>query len=107
MSLKAATDCLRATLATAQEERAQRPDLVNGPDGPECEWTAYERTRMHDTVNAIRAERGLPALPVDDIVRVERLAVGHSDYSLKFAFYCAELAEPGAGLVRPDEETTR
>lgn len=92
-SLKAATDCLRATLAAAQGERDQRPDLVNGPDGPECEWASYERTRMHETVNAIRAERGLPAVPVEDILRVERQAVGHSDYSLKFAFYCAELAE--------------
>jgi len=91
--LKAATNVLRATLAIAQEERPQRPDLVDGPDGPECEWAAYERARMHETVNAIRAERGLPAVSVEDVVRVERLAVGHSDYSSKFAFYCAELAE--------------
>lgn len=107
MSLKTATDCLRATLATAQEERHRHPDLVDGPDGPECEWAAYERARMHETVNAIRAERGLPAVSVDDVVRVERLAVGHSDYSLKFAFYCAELAEQhSAGPARPGEEAT-
>lgn len=91
-SLKAATDVLRATLDKAQEQRDQRPDLVDGPDGPECEWAAYERTRMHEKVNEIRAERGLPVIPVEDVVRVERLAVGHSDYSRKFAFYCAELA---------------
>lgn len=105
-SLKAATDCLFAALAAAQEERAKRFGLVDGPDGPECEWAAYERARMHETVNEIRAERGLPALPVEDVVRVERLAVGHSDYSRKFAFYCAELTDPSAGLVRPDEEQT-
>jgi hypothetical protein len=92
-TLKAATDCLRAALAAAQAEREKRSNLVDGPDGPECEWAAYERARMHETVNALRSERGLPAVPVEDIVRVERLAVGHSDYSLKFAFYCAELAE--------------
>ncbi|MFF8932398.1 hypothetical protein ACF1AO_34610 [Streptomyces longwoodensis] len=92
-SLKAAADCLRATLAGAQEQREQRPDVVEGPDGPECEWAAYERIRMHEKVNEIRAERGLPAVPAEDILRVERQAVGHSDYSLKFAFYCAELAE--------------
>jgi hypothetical protein len=91
-TLKAATDVLRATLATAQEERPQRPDLVDGPDGPECEWAVYERSRMHEAVNAIRAERGLTPLPVEEIARVERLAVGHSDYSSKFAYYCAELA---------------
>lgn len=107
MSLKAATDCLRATLAAAQAERDERPDLVDGPDGPECEWAAYERARMHETVNAIRAERGLLPVPVEDVVRVERLAVGHSDYSLKFAFYCAELAEQQcAGPVGSEEKTT-
>jgi hypothetical protein len=91
--LKATTDVLRATLAATQEERDRRPDLVEGPDGPECEWAAYERARMHETVNAIRSDRSLPPVSVDDIVRVERLAVGHSDYSSKFALYCAELAE--------------
>jgi hypothetical protein len=91
-SLKAATDCLRATLTSAQAERDQRPALVDGPDGPECEWAAYERTRMHEKVNEIRANRGLSAITVEDILRVERQAVGHSDYTLKFAFYCAELA---------------
>lgn len=104
MSLKAATDCLRAVLSAAQEQREQRPDLVDGPDGPECEWAAFERGRMHEAVNVIRAERALPAVPVEDVARVERLAVGHSDYSLKFAFYCAELAS--AGPARPNEEPT-
>lgn len=91
--LKSTIDVLRATLASAQEERPQRPDLINGPDGPECEWAVYERARMYETVNAIRAERGLAPVPVEDVTRVERLAVGHSDYSRKFALYCAELAE--------------
>ena len=92
-SLKAATDCLRATLAAAQAEHDQRPDLVDGPDGPECEWAAYERALMHEKVNEIRSARGLPAVPVEDILHVERQAVGHSDYSRKFAFYCAEIAQ--------------
>lgn len=92
-SLKAATDVLAAVLARAQQERHQRPDLVDGPDGPECEWAASERDRMHETVNQIRAERGLPTVALDDIVRAERMAVGHSDYSRKYALYCAELAE--------------
>lgn len=92
-SLKTATDVLRATLAAAQEQREQRPDLVDGPDGPECGWAAYERARMHEAVNALRADQGKLAVPVEDILRAERLAVGHSDYSRKFAFYCAEIAE--------------
>lgn len=106
MSLKAATDCLRATLAAAQAERDQRPELVDGPDGPECKWAAFERARMHEAVNAIRAERGLSALPLDAVVRVEQLAVGHSDYSLKFAFYCAELAEQQSAGPAGSKETS-
>lgn len=91
-SLRASTDSLLAALTAAQEQRDQRPDLVDGPDGPECEWATFERATMHQGVNDIRAERGLSAIPLDAVTRVERLAVGHSDYSRKFAFYCAELA---------------
>jgi hypothetical protein len=91
-ALKAATDVLRAARAAAQQERDQRPDLISGAYGVECAWAPYERGRMHDAVNAIRAERGLPPVPMEDIDRVDRLAAGHSDYSRKFAFYCAELA---------------
>jgi hypothetical protein len=94
-ALKAATDVLRAVLAAAQTEREQRPDLISGPHGAECAWAPYERGRMYDAVNTIRAERGLPPVPMEDIDRVDRLAAGHSDYSRKFAFYCAELAERG------------
>lgn len=89
--LKAVTDALRATLAREQELRGLRPNLVDGPDGPECAWAAYERKRMHEKVNDLRADAGLPALPLENILRVEQQAVGHSDYSAKFAFYCAEL----------------
>ncbi|MFD8609754.1 hypothetical protein [Streptomyces sp. NPDC059631] len=90
-SLKAVTDCLRATLAASQEQRQQRPDLIEGPAGTECAWVSFERARMHETVNEIRAEHGLPPVPLEEILRVEQQAVGHSDYSQKFAFYCAEL----------------
>jgi hypothetical protein len=92
-SLKAATDMLRAVLAAAQKERDRRPGLVDGPAGPECEWAAFERGCMHTAVNAIRADRGLPSVPMEDVERADCLAAGHSDYSLKFAFYCAELTE--------------
>jgi len=90
-SLRATTGVLYDILIAAQEERSSRPELIDTPDGPECEWAAYERARMRNAVNEIRTERGLSPVSVDDIVRVERLAVGHSDYSWKFAFYCAEL----------------
>jgi hypothetical protein len=91
--LKAFTDVLRATLTREQELRGLRPHLVDGPDGTECAWARYERNRMHEKVNDLRADLGLPPLPLEDILRAERQAVGHSDYSLKFALYCAELVE--------------
>ncbi|MBK3582211.1 hypothetical protein JHN49_00195 [Streptomyces sp. MBT57] len=91
-SLRASTASLLAALAAAEEQRDQRPDLVDGPDGPECEWAAFERATMHQSVNGIRAGRGLPPIPLAAVTRIERLTVGHSDYRRKFAFYCAELA---------------
>lgn len=55
-------------------------------------WIAAERTVMLDEVNEWRALLGKPAVDVAAIERVERMATGHSDYSSKFALYCAELA---------------
>ncbi|MFB6904875.1 hypothetical protein ACFCWB_11480 [Streptomyces bacillaris] len=83
---------LLAALTAAQKQRDQRAELVDGPDRPECEWVAFERSTMHQVVNDIRAEHSLPPIPPDAVIRVERLAAGHSDYSQKFAFHCAELA---------------
>jgi hypothetical protein len=57
-----------------------------------CEWVAAERELMHHLVNQERKARGLAKLLVSEIERVELLAVGHSDYTRKFALYCAELA---------------
>ncbi|WP_338924616.1 hypothetical protein V0M98_33915 (plasmid) [Pseudomonas silesiensis] len=39
---------------------------------------------------------GNPSVTLEDVLRVERSACGHSDYEHKFAFYCADLAEKGA-----------
>lgn len=84
---------LREVLVAAQAERDQRPDLVDGVYGPECEWAVYERQVMHEAVNKLRAGFSLPPVPLTAVERVEQLAVGHSDYTAKFSFYCAELAE--------------
>ncbi|MFG2540695.1 hypothetical protein ACGFU4_36195 [Streptomyces sp. NPDC048511] len=90
-NLRESTDALLAALTAAQEQRGQRPNLVGGPDGPECEWAAFERATMHKTVNAARSENGLPPAPIEAIINAELQAVGHSDYSRKFAYLCAEL----------------
>ncbi|WP_329212301.1 hypothetical protein [Streptomyces sp. NBC_01708] len=90
-SLREPTDALLAALSAAQEQRGQRPNLVDGPDGPECEWAAFERATMHKAVNAARSENGLSPAPIEAIINAELQAVGHSDYSRKFAYFCAEL----------------
>jgi hypothetical protein len=55
------------------------------------EWILDERRAMLDAVNSRRAHLGKLPVPVTDVERVERQAVGHSDYAHKFALYCTEL----------------
>lgn len=92
-SLRDLAGDFREILAAAQEKRGDRPDLVTADGRLECAWAAYERSVMHEAVNRVRADTGLTPLPIEAVTRVENLAVGHSDYSRKFAFYCAELAQ--------------
>lgn len=67
-------------LETAQKER-----------GTDLTWIVYERRMMWQAVNRMRRGRGKSPLSMDEVERVERLAVGHTDYTPKFARYCAEL----------------
>ena len=89
---------LREVLATAQEQRAQRPDLVDGPHGPECAWAVYEREVMLDAVNRLRAgiDPSLPPVAMAEVERADQSAAGHVDYSRKFAWGCAELVLGGS-----------
>ena len=57
------------------------------------EWIIAERQAMFDAVNSKRTARDKTPLLITDIERVERQAVGHSDYTHKFALYCAMLVE--------------
>lgn len=57
------------------------------------DWILAERLALFEAVNARRALVGKPSVPITEIERVERQAVGHSDYGHKFALYCAELVE--------------
>jgi hypothetical protein len=84
-------DRFRAVLAKAMENRDERPDVVDTMDGPELEWMLFERRVMLDEVNRLRVERGFPKVDSHLVLRAERLAVGHVDYHLKFALYCAEI----------------
>lgn len=76
-------DRLLAVLEKAQKQRPQRREA----DG----WIAYERAEMLLAVNRERGSRGMPQLTNSDVETAERGALGHSDYSRKFALYCADL----------------
>jgi hypothetical protein len=56
-------------------------------------WILDERQTMLDAVNRERSRRGKTSLALTDVERVERQAVGHSDYAHKFALYCVELVD--------------
>lgn len=89
-------DTLHQALIDAQDERRLRDDIVETRDETgRIEWTVawvlHERAVMRDTVNRLRAERGLEPASPDDLRRAEGMATGHSDYASKFAIYCADL----------------
>lgn len=72
--------------------RRERNRMVHNHAGkPEPEWIVREREFMHQQVNIERATLHKTAVPITDIERVESMACGHSDYTRKFAIYCAEL----------------
>lgn len=80
---------LEIAFSRAVDSRPVRQDF--DPASGELGWVLHERAVMHGTVNRIRAERGLPPVPVEDVERVERSAVGHIDYAHKFVLRCADL----------------
>lgn len=84
-------DFFKEVLEKAGEQRQKRSQWVNG----ELAWVAFERQQMFAAVTSERARRGKPPLPITEVERVERQAVGHSDYWRKFSLYCAELVLDG------------
>lgn len=75
-------------LSDAQKHRSEKSKRI----GEELEWVIYEREVMLQAINAVRLQQKRPQITVEEVHRVEESAVGHSDYSQKFALYCAELA---------------
>lgn len=86
-------DRLQKALAEAQAHRPERQELV----ADEYDtiripgWVAFEREAMFRAVTEERAKLGKRPIPMDLVVRHERMASGHSDYSQKYAIYCMEL----------------
>lgn len=88
---------LRARLIEEQvlrnERRGTRASCVDslGRDIWTLEWIAAEHDAMRNLVNDLRVERGLPLIDPRHIARAEQMAAGHSDYTKKYALYCADL----------------
>lgn len=90
----ACVERMEATLLGAMSERPERQGLAPAPDGgTEVEWVAFERQAMLFQVNRERGALGKSPVTVEDVLRVEGRAVGHSDYARKFAIGCADLVE--------------
>jgi len=79
------------TFQDAAKERSKRGEFVP-PTWTEPGWVVFERDTMLTAINKERLARGFDPLSLQMFMRVEQLAVGHSDYSTKLALYCAELA---------------
>lgn len=76
-------------LREASKERSSRSKLINTASGTmETEWIVFERKIMFDNVNHERSLRGLQPITLQDFIKKENLAVGHSDYCNKLALYC-------------------
>lgn len=91
MSLHILHDVFIKKLSAEQKHRETRNKIING----ESEWVVAERQFMIDLTQKTRKEIGFEPVEESLILRAEREACGHSDYSSKFALYCAEIALTG------------
>lgn len=97
MERLALRDRFQALLTKTAKDRNKRPEMVPDPDDDhripwrEPAWSLHERQVMCDEVNRLRVARGLPLVTTKDVMKVERCAAGHSDYSSKYSLYCAEI----------------
>lgn len=82
---------LHQVFLDAASKRPLRSDLVDVGGRSELGWVVFERDTMFDAVTRERAKLGKAPVPMKDVERVETMAMGHCDYSSKFALYCAEL----------------
>lgn len=80
---------LRTALVRAQAQRNTRRGVT---ESGELGWVVYERQVMLDRVNLIRSRRGLGHVEEAAILAAEGQAVGHHDYTQKYAIGCADIA---------------
>lgn len=90
---------LKATLSAAASRRdshadAHAPVVSVDADGEPTQvpfFIDFEMRAMLAQINDHRARHGHDPVVLADVARVERRACGHSDYSSKYALYCADL----------------
>jgi hypothetical protein len=100
-AVRAAYTALLEALRAAQQVRNERDELTTDTNGePIAAWALHERDVMLRETNRWRDYARLPHVDMAAIERVERMAAGHSDYTTKFAWYCAEVSMGW----RPDRE---
>ena len=95
-----------SALNKAQEKRQERLAMVDTFDAwgyktKVPEWHLYELGTMLLEVNRFRTANKLSPIDIVQLQRVESMACGHSDYSSKFALYCAELAIKNVKEIKP------
>lgn len=80
-------------LKDAQKFRnAERADdtVLDSLGNKHCAWVLYERQQLMQEINKDLHQADLPPIHEGEMVRLENMAVGHSDYSSKLALYCSE-----------------
>lgn len=90
---------MEIVLADAQKQRDKRKSFIEIPSVYGCgsdripEWNWYEMEQMLMEVNRIRTNAIKQPLSMAEVRFAEHRALGHSDYSHKFALNCAELIQ--------------
>ena len=95
LDYRALTDHFEEVLIEASAERQSRPDMVEDEGTREPGWVVHERAVMRQEVDSVRAARAMPPISDAAMQRAEALALGHSDYTRKFALGCADLSTTG------------
>lgn len=99
MSIHAEFAACRTTLLAALSAEMDKRSKATGMD-----WVHEERYAITKAANDWARAHLLREVTVDDVERVEGLAVGHVDYARKLALYVAELVYGHRTLVSTDGE---
>ena len=98
MTYKEVLEHLNRVLVTAQEKRNDNKwEFVeiashhNDLPTKVPSWNLYELKEMLISVNLIRVNNFLEPVTLKDIQRAEQTALGHYDYTKKFALACRDL----------------